>query len=211
MSYLRLLIIAIMAIVLSACASYFGKHNNNTEAVATVPHTQVPDHLNAANLQNTYAVPPVGQTASDQPLSLVPPGSAVANADNKNNPATPYLQTAPVSSPSMPANSPAAPQAQITNAGLVVKQPYQQVWQATANALTASGYQVVEQDSSLGTYYVADKVSTGGVIKKDTPIYQVHLQANGDATQITLLNSDNQNADSANTQRILGTLRNKLK
>lgn len=111
---------------------------------------------------------------------------------------------------------PSVPTAQQANAslaggGLSVNMGYQETLSKTGKALPSAGYPVMEKDESAGTFYVLDKVGSGGKIERDTPIYQVRvLNSSGSPTQIKLLNSNGQAVSPAVSNRILGALKNKL-
>lgn len=109
--------------------------------------------------------------------------------------------TAQVQQPARVANS---------GSGISTNLAYTQAWTRVGKALPASGYPVMEQDTSSGTYYVLDKSSTGGVIKRNTPIYQVRVQRSGQGTNINVLNAQNQPADPAISTRILNSIKNEL-
>jgi uncharacterized lipoprotein len=63
---------------------------------------------------------------------------------------------------------------------------YSQAWVKVGHILQASNYKIVEKDNAVGTYYVIDTKATGGKVKKDMPIYQVHLNASGNSTVVSV-------------------------
>lgn len=174
-------------------------------AVSTVAPVQVPPGLSSTTIQNEYAIPastPDAQTAQ-QPVSLVPPGSGIQTSTS--------TAPAPAPQPQVTAAQAAAnQQKQSGSVGLSVKADYTQAWKQVGKASSSAGYPVMEQDSATGTYYVLDKAGSGGVIKRDTPIYQLRVQKQGDNTLVTVYNAQNQPADPATTQRILSAVKNKL-
>ncbi len=155
----------------------------------SVASVTVPADLSASNIKNNYAIPEA--EATEQPSSLAPPGSNLQKIQAQNQPATAQAAT-------------------FSGSSLQLNMPFATAWNKVGRALPAAGYQVMEKYSYSGTYYILDKAGTGGVVKRDTQIYQVHLQKNGDATAVSLLNDKNQSADSAISGRILGALKNKL-
>jgi uncharacterized lipoprotein len=116
------------------------------------------------------------------------------------------------------ANTPAAPQRTIAatrnaedSSSLSLNMPYARVWAATKKALPQAGYPIMEQDSASGTYYILDKVGSGGVIQRDAPIYQLQLQKREDQTVVARLkNAHNQSAPADVTQRIFTVLKSTL-
>lgn len=89
--------------------------------------------------------------------------------------------------------------------------PYARVWGAAKKALPQAGYPIMEQDSASGTYYILDKVGSGGEIKRDAPIYQLQLQKREDQTVVARVkNAHNQSAPADITNRIFTVLKSTL-
>lgn len=155
--------------------------------------------------EGTFEVPPapeVSEAVSSKPpeMTIAPPGSSV------NEQVTGKPSTASRLAETTPAHT-----ASSGNIGLSVKMPFGQAWSAVGKALPASGYQVMEQDNVSGIYYILDKVSSGGKIKRDTPIYQMKLQKDGESTTlVTLSNAQSQPVDPALAKRILGAVKGQL-
>ncbi len=191
--------------VLGACTTTGPSPQNQKTAAqpaaTSVPPAQIPADLSSAQAQNTFTVPgATEQTPTTYPLPATPPGSNL-------QPATKPAASTP-SSPNIAASEAAAINGRI---GLSVQMPYQQAWTQVGKALPKAGYPIMEQDASSGVYYIVDKVGSGGVIQRDTPIYQLHLQKVGDTkTMGTLTNSQNQPASPAVSQRILGAVKRSL-
>lgn len=184
-------------------------------STSSVSPMEVPPGLSSDALRNDYAVPSVSAapastapvtTATNTNASLLPPGSGLEKSAQQ------AVAPAPAPVPQMTAaQAAAAQQAALGNVGLSVKSNYNQAWKQVGKASSAAGYPVMEEDSSAGTYYVLDKAGSGGVIKRDTPIYQLKVQKQGnDSTMITVTNAQNQPVDPATTQRILSAVKNKL-
>ncbi len=165
----------------------------------------------AKTAENKYEIPTVPQ-AQSQDVSAAPPGSQIQASTQQ--PAAPATSTTNATAPTPNTTSSVASNtnqvAKMTSGGLLIAQNYSQAWQSVGKALSSSGYQIMEKDASLGTYYVVDKASTGGKVKRDTPIYQVRVQNSGSSSVVTLLNSQNQPADSTTSNRILGSIRDKI-
>lgn len=206
-SYSKTLALTVLSMSLTACSYMTGSSPNYDTNKAyrngspTNPDINVPPDLNGSKIQNNYAIPPA---AGNGDPSLAPPGSEMQNAQ--------MAQQQMAQAQSMPQNpAPAAPRrVPVEGNQVTISKNLKQTWAETPKALSSSGYSIVEQDASLSTYYVADKVGSGGSIKHDTPIYQVQLQPSNQGTVILLMNSHNQPADQSVSNRILGTLRDKL-
>lgn len=219
MRYGNLLIVLLSMGVFSACApthpsppkvvSQANAPGLPKGSMSSVAAVEVPPGLSAETIKNDYSVPTVSAHPETPPAgssSLLPPGSSLEKTAQQQQAAA-----APPAVPQVTAAQAAAQQQQaLGNVGLSVKSNYNQVWKQVGKASSAAGYPVMEEDSAAGTYYVLDKAGSGGVIKRDTPIYQLKVQKQGDNTMITVTNSQNQPADPATTQRILSGIKNKL-
>jgi len=158
---------------------------NNSVAPVAIREGQ-----DATNQDSTYVVPTVPNQQTTEQASIAPPGSNLAQ----------------MAAPQKTVATPAKTVSSNRGGSVTLKTSYAQAWDKLGKTLPAAGYPVMEQDSGSGTYYILDKVSSGGVIKRDTPIYQVHLEKSGNGTQITVLNSQNQPADGDAAGRILSVV-----
>lgn len=216
MHYGKITCIISLVGILAACTtmspgpSSGAQSSSSSKVVASsVQPAQIPADLSTTNMQNTYAVPGATvEQAAITPTTATPPGSNLAPVKPVATAPTP----AAVSTTSTQDSIIAAEAATINGRiGLSVQMPYQQAWTQVGKALPKAGYPVMEQDAQSGTYYIVDKVGSGGVIQRDTPIYQLHLQKAGDNKTIgTLINSQNQPADTAVSQRILGAVKRSI-
>ncbi|MDF3054454.1 MAG: putative lipoprotein [Gammaproteobacteria bacterium] len=161
----------------------------------------------SAPLQETtseVSVTPVTQQPAPVPTSTVTTTASSATAVSMAG-TVPRIPTA-----SEAARAAAAKTPSYAN-GFSVNMAYKDAWPKVRKALPAAGYAVMEKDETTGTYYVLDKIGSGGKIERDTPIYQVRLTKAGDAaTKVILLDSANKPAAASVSNRILGALKNKL-
>jgi uncharacterized lipoprotein len=211
--YSNIIVLTALSMGLTACSYFSGSSNNaydTNKAYKTgyngTSNVTMPSDLNSSKIQNNYAVSPNASNSAQDP-SLMPPGSQVQAPAPQQQQTLAQGQTAAQDPAAVAASTRKSP---VVGNQVTVNKNLKQTWAETGKALSSSGYSIVEQDASLSTYYVADKVGTGGSIKRDTPIYQVQLQSGNQGTVILLMNSHNQPADSQTSNRILGTLRDKL-
>lgn len=202
--------------------------NHYNEATSVSP-VKAPSNLSSENLVNHYPIsstPVTNQELLSTQPSSTPPASGLSPSASAAQPvmpatATPQTQTttnyiqqrltperqtattaAASSASSMPSNGPVI---------VAINYDYSQAWDKVGQALRASGYRVLQQDNSLGRYYVLDLAGTQGKLRRDTPIYQVHLIEIGNGkTQLNLLDSHNKPADDNTARRILGAVQQKL-
>jgi uncharacterized lipoprotein len=197
--YKSILVLSACAILCTGC-SVTNPSPPSSEAMAKLnsqqdapPRVMDPVSTSDADISATYS------TASGN--GMMTQGSVSISAPGRSG-----------SMPTIPnAGSAAASHGQNLATGFSVKMNYDDAWSKTAAALPSAGYPVMEKDDLTGTYYVLDKVGSGGKIERDTPIYQVRLTRTGDSsTKVMLLNSDSQPATRAVSNRILGALKGKL-
>ena len=108
---------------------------------------------------------------------------------------------------------------------LVVSESYDRAWRRVGVALDSGGFAVDDRDRSAGDYYVR-YVDTdtgakseepgffsrlfGGDKKASAAQYRIHLSSAGDATQVTVLDTNGQRDSSATAQRMLSVLKDKM-
>jgi uncharacterized lipoprotein len=168
----------------------------NQDAVESVQPVVV-SGLDSNNIKDNYSIPDAAE--GDSANNIAPPGSNLQQIQSQ--------QLASNQANSVPAK---AKSASFSGGSLNLNMPFAQAWSKVGKALSASGYQVMEKYDYSGTYYILDKTGTGGMVKRDTQIYQVHLQKNGDTTTVHLLNDKSKPADPAVSGRILSAVKNKL-
>jgi uncharacterized lipoprotein len=206
MRTLKIALLILLTTLFSACSTFSTDDKYTHQKIEQIP---VESQANEA-ADKTAAT----ETPTPAPTIVESQNAAVATA--LANPSTTQSSTTTITT--MTAAPVAAPKPSIAEAvnvggqlGLSINLPYQQVWTQTKKALPQAGYPIMEQDNTLGTYYILDKVSTGGVIKRDTPIYQLHLKkTNDNKTVITLSNAQNQAASTSVAERVLNTLKDKF-
>ncbi|QLH43629.1 MAG: outer membrane protein assembly factor BamC [Coxiellaceae bacterium] len=180
---------AILGLALIGCSTT-GKQANSYESQAkSVPPTKVPAGMNTKSMQNYYPIPSTASQATGTNPSIVPPGSQA-------------VQQSPASQ--APAQSKAAT---MSGNSLVINNSYDQAWGKVGSALQSSGYKILQQDKGLGAYYVLDTAGSGGTLKVNTPIYQVHLKSAGNVTEVNVYNDQNQAAPGAVSGRILSAIK----
>ncbi len=198
MKHVRMTLVLIAAVGLSACAS---EHEAATKDNQTIAKTTIPVNLSNSRIVNEFPVPPAATAAASgkQKVSLIPPGSDLQrftkNAKKK-----------------IALTAQAGPTKTIVqaNESFFLAVPSTQAWSKVGDALKSSGYQVLDQDSALGAYYILDKSATGGAVQRNTPIYQVQLTKQANGTIVSLLNSNSQPATDATGKKVLAVLKKKL-
>jgi len=196
----RISLISLVVLGLSACTTvreygFFKDETQSYRKVRPVESTVViPQNLSSKNVQDYYEVPqPAAEAGSGEP-PLTPPGSQIAQPSARPSGMSQIDRIRNAESAKIQGHtSPAA------NAPKPVGVQFPQAWVKVGHILQAANYKVVEKDNSLGTYYVVDTTGTGGKVKKDAPIYQVHLKAAGNGTLVTV------NPSNAGLQRKLNS------
>jgi uncharacterized lipoprotein len=163
---------------------------------------QVPPGSTVKTGENYYPVP-ASSAATMQKPSLVPPGSKMSETEPQLKPLTTQG----------PAATQQTMQTKVTDSGkqaLALNYDLNRSWLLVGKALRAAGYRILDQDKSVASYYIFDIRSKGQAISRTTPIYRVHLQTVGTATQVTVLTQTNTAAPKAVAAAILGQIEAKL-
>ena len=93
---------------------------------------------------------------------------------------------------------------------MIIAEKSELAWAMVGNALQKTPYQILDQDRTLGSYYILDVKSTNNKIIKTTPIYRVYLKSCGNQTRVFLLNKDNQPVQKKVTQQILTAIQQEI-
>lgn len=186
MRLIRLSIIPLAMVGLSACTTIGDKYGflkDETQSYRKVNPVEtpvvIPQNLRSNQVQDYYEVPqPAAGANPDQPL-LVPPGANIAPPKAPTISQQDRIRSA--ESAKIQGHTSAA-----ANGPVPIPLNFSQAWTKVGSILKASNYKIMEKDNVLGTYYVIDTNKTGGKVKKDMPIYQIHLRASGSATVVTV-------------------------
>jgi uncharacterized lipoprotein len=86
---------------------------------------------------------------------------------------------------------------------LLLQSDTQVAWRRVAEALKKTPYLIMDEDETLHSYFIIDKVKTGGSIQKQSPIYQLTLSSVGNDTELHLLDAKNSELDPQVANRIM--------
>ena len=89
---------------------------------------------------------------------------------------------------------------------LAIRAKLPAVWAKLATVLAKTPYSVLDQDNELHTYFIVDKVKTGGVLKRSTPIYQLELSYHQGVTQLHLVNTRHQPVAPSVANRVMQSI-----
>ncbi|MDF1796249.1 MAG: outer membrane protein assembly factor BamC [Coxiellaceae bacterium] len=178
------------AVVSLAGCSYTSRqlhrHDNDyARGAGTVAHMNAPAGARAHSMGEYYPVPSHADLHG-KPPSIKPPGSG--------------LQT---SSVSVPKGKTRLVKSKSGDETLVMAANNRVAWSKVGKALKASGYQVLDEDSEMGAYFILDAKETHNKITKQTPILRVNLKANDQQTAISMASHDNAKLDSKISDRVL--------
>jgi uncharacterized lipoprotein len=179
--------------LLTGCAAFQSSSQDNWTQAQSISETKLP-HDGNSNIETYYPIPPVSMAPMVQP-NVLPPGSEIARTQAQSQARVMPQRSSVVAS---------------SASAIILNSNYDQAWQQVGRALRASGYKIMQQDSSLGSYYVLDLASSGGKLKDTTPIYQVHLANKANNVAVNVLNEKSQVANTAVSSRILGAIRSRL-
>lgn len=172
------------------------RHDNDyLQGSGQVAHMDKPGHR-AMQMGEYYPVPAGGKVDAKRP-STVPPGSNIQTSQAKSTSISKNKTTELVKQKS-------------GDETLMVASNNTKAWATVGKALKASGYQVLDQDSDMGAYFILDAKATEDKITNKTPILRVNLKATQDKTAVTLASHDNGHIDVAIQDRILQSLQQQL-
>lgn len=200
----KILTVLGLVMVISSCATITRettKHDSDyLKQARSVQPTQVPPGLSPVGSQDYYPIPPITlgpvKNVVAMPSSVSPPGNGVALQTQHNNP-----------HPAQPAPSMVVAS---SSSSLVLSGNYNQAWDKVGRGLRASGYKILQQDKSVGGFFIVNVAETGGQLTANSPIYQVHLTPANTSTTVTILNDKNQPASQEVSSHVLGALKSKL-
>lgn len=201
MQLLKIIILCSFFSVLSACAQLsIGHHDQDYMKQAQfVKPLVIPPGVNVIKEENYYGVPNVPVQPQAAGVSLVPPGSNISQYQQQSH----VKNTAFHTSTSL---------TRLSNGTetLIVSLPANQTWVQIGRALRLSGYQILDQDNSIYSYYILDTLSTNKKITQKTPIYRIYIKTVGNNSQVNLMNQQNQPVNLQVAQRILTTIQQQL-
>lgn len=182
--------------VLTGCTYHEDQYLRESQTVKPISTT----NTKVRKGKSFYPVPNIPAQTSTEAPSLVPPDSNLQRFEKK---------------PKSAASSNKQQFARIESSGkggqsLVLAEKSSLAWKDVGKALHDTSYQILDQDPSIGSYYILDAKSTGNKITKTTPIYRVLLKSDGGNTHVVLLNDKNQPASADVSKRILKALQKKL-
>lgn len=197
MRYTALLTTITTLVFLGSCAKYSDDYIINSRTIAPlVVFANTPIKKG----QNYYPVPNA-PSVTKKASQLLPPGSNLEQFQNQIQ-----LQSSPASQKKL-----VAMQSSIDKqSSLIISDNISQAWMKIGRALQKTSYQILDQDSTLSSFYILDIKSTNNKIIKATPIYRIYLKPRGNQTQVVLLNKNNQLAAKDVTQRILSAIQQKM-
>jgi uncharacterized lipoprotein len=179
----RISLILLAVLSLSACTTIqnHGFMKDDKQSYRKVPPLErtvvIPQNLNSKTVQDYYEVPQSIEESHGEP-SLVPPGSSLEARQARSQ--QDRIRTA--ENAKIQGHSSRV----VTNGPTPIGANYGEAWVKVGHVLQAAKYKIVEKDNTLGTYYVIDTSRTNGKVKKDMPIYQVHLKSSGRGTIVSV-------------------------
>ncbi len=209
---LKVLISLVLCVLLAACSSAPSNRNVAKQA-ETIPPIVVPHGAHAPKLHAYFKVPAVPSKITHAgTVTLLPPGSQRWYKRSKSTISKTKHQQSKRSHVKQQTQKKIS-WARLPNgtSGLIIAQSKRgQAWTRVGRALHQSSYQILDQDSGMGTYYILDTKKTGNKVTDKTPIYHLLVKQVGDHSEVLLTNQHNKPLDSKVTHRVLATLLKQL-
>lgn len=214
LKFIHLLFFVTLVFCISGCSTLFGKHNFVTQreteymrSTATPP-LQLPPSVSTTSVGDDYIIPGTTASAPTQPVSLLPPGSLTEQiARGKVSSAVLKQKFEPTINTNSTTNTATS---NTSTPVLPLDQNKDQLWNKIGTSLNKAGYLLVNQNQKAGIYYLLDTPSTGGKVKMNTPIYQLHIQNINGVAQAYLTDDEGKPLTSDVAQLILDDLRDAL-
>ncbi len=189
--------IACAVMALAGCSwtnKQLHRHDNDyVSGAATVQHMDDSSAGRRAHSMGEYYPVPSHSDLHGKPPSIVPPGSNLHTSNTKATQGKPQIVKLKGGSEA-----------------LVMAANTQQAWSKVGKALKASGYQVLDQDSEMGAYFILDAKETQNKITKQTPILRVNLKTEDKQTSVTMASHDNGALANKVTDRVLHEIQQHL-
>ena len=198
---ISLFLLVMSSAMLVACTSHQTDYINKSKTISAI---MLPPGVSIKPEENYYPVPATTETTSP---SIVPPGSDLQRFSPKKQVSQPQAQTQLQKQASTLTSW---SQTKGGGESLVLSEQQALAWKQVGGALQKTPYKILDQDVSMGSYYILDEKSTNDKITATTPIYRLVLQASGSNTDIVLLNQNNEPATPEVSKRILGALKEQL-
>lgn len=181
--YIKTGMLVCMSLLMAGCAGTF---SGSDKAYLKDSGSLPPPH-NAGSVklkQEKQYLPNTGEIAGPDyhPPSMVPPGETFST----------HISKAKL----------VGPDASV----LAVKASLLVVWKKLAKVLPRTPYAIMDKDNTLHSYFVVDKVKTGGKLQRSTPIYQLALSSKNGITELHLLDSKNTDVAPATAARIMRSI-----
>lgn len=183
MRIIKLGLTSAVVLTLAACSTiqnhgYLKDENKSYQKAEPVERTVViPQNLSGKNVDDYYEVPELAPEAANVVPPIAPPGSAVAQkANTTQQDRIRDAENAKIKGHTNPNVNNTKP----------VGVNFSQAWVKVGHVLQGTNYKIVEKDKTLGTYFVVDTTQSSGKVKKDMPIYQIHLKPSGNGTMVTV-------------------------
>lgn len=193
----KIILLSLGSLLLAGCAAT-QRALEPAEATDYMQAQEIPAaHINETptRAQSYYPIPANDSNGRLLP-SVVPPGSSIKPVGMPQR----AVAVAPVRNTAVVAAS---------NNTLVLNLGPQQAWSEVGKALRASGFQIAQQDQSVGTYYILD-VGRSGRLQPNTPIYQVTVKTINNSARVTVYDEQNRPANPSASARILKGIKDHL-
>lgn len=201
LNYRRGFLLILVIASLTGCKGNFIKeHQTEYLRSRSSPPLQVPPGMNRADINTDYVVPPLVNQQGQQPVSLAPPASSAEKVTSGEVPVKALEEKPQQKTKVNTADNPT----------LSLTQTTAQTWSAIGDGLKDASYGIVNENKKSGVYYLVDIPATGGRLKRDTPIYQLHLRDTDSGAVASITDNEGKLIDPTIAQRILTDLNKAL-
>jgi len=212
----------LLALLLTACCvvdkpkEVVHDRKNEYQAEQSAPRMKIPAHLSAEKISDFYEIPDTVDKLPSPDTEIAPPGAKQWQLEKtkRKTQSRKALIPRPKSDP-----KPVTEQATIATKQfktipslqgfthdmptMAINSDFNNVWQSMEKALKVAKYPVVGKVKDLKTYFIVDAPGDGGRVRKETPIYQLHLIPQDDNTIVYVTDNDGQQLTNKVSETVL--------
>lgn len=180
---IKLSLLIATGLIVSACSGNFSSDDNAYLKTAPDSSASIQQH-SALNVEKQYyGVDAVKPGDNYRAPSVVPPGDKIST---KGGTTTTLIGS--------------------DYSVLAVQDDLSHVWNDLQRVLAKTPYSIMDQDESVNTYFIIDKIQTGGSIQRSSPIYQLVLSHHNGVTELHLVDTKHQPANYRIANRVMKSI-----
>ncbi|MEM1243234.1 MAG: outer membrane protein assembly factor BamC [Pseudomonadota bacterium] len=197
-----------LSVCLTGCSYYeyytgYNSPQRNYHRAKAASKLYVPSGLSRGNISDNYQIPAVRPPSGTVPPSILPPGGLYKPKNYRLAPRNEQVE----------ANQPKLITLVEDRTGhpiLRINATEKALWPDIGKALREADYKIVNQSKDLQTYYILYKKASKDRVTRKTPIYQIHLINQEQATNVVVTDNKTHPIQPGEAKEILVKIANAL-